>query len=120
MAYPAVIARGHTDRRLMLFDQDISGVFRSRDADVFSWLMKEAWHHAGLCTRGGVSSNTGDAHISFVGNITSRELRRNLAKPLHDWLRECFIWVYVENSKVSRDPNYIPQKFILPLRVRLR
>ncbi len=95
---------GVADKRLVVFEPEMAGVFRvgRRDGNILLPLLRQAWdgEPLGNLTKNEPSTAT-DPRITLIGHITVGELRRCLSKSEQsNGFANRFLWVWVKRSRV--------------------
>jgi Protein of unknown function (DUF3987) len=96
--------KGEQDKRLLVIETELASTFEvmKRDGNTLSPVMRTAWDGSDLRTLTKKSALRATApHISFIGHITSDELRRKLdATEAANGFGNRFLWVLVKRSNV--------------------
>jgi len=124
-AHPRRLAdEGVTDKRLLVMEPEFVSVLRqiSRDGNVLSPTMRQAWDGADLetLTKNSHQRATG-AHVSIIGHITAEELRRELdAVDFANGFLNRFLLVCVKRARCLPDGGRLDVRDLEPLAQRLR
>jgi hypothetical protein len=98
-----IIDQGVTDKRLLALEAEYAQPLKlaSRETNILSSVLRQAWDSGNLriLTKTTPARSSG-AHISFIGHITSDELRRYLNENEQaNGFGNRFLWICVRRSK---------------------
>jgi len=108
----------------LLIEEEFSQALKvmSREGNILSPIIRQAWDHGNLrtLTKNDPNRATG-AHISIIAHITRGELQRHLVETEQtNGFANRFIWLLVTRSKEISRPKGVPYEVLSPLTDRLR
>lgn len=115
---------GVSDKRLMLFEEEISGLFTvsGKEGSIVSETIRKAWDGPAVLyntVKRSPIRATG-AHVSVVGHVTIEEGRRKLTETDRaNGVGNRFLWVVAQRSKELALPARVPEGQISELAGRL-
>ncbi len=119
----AVVDRGIEDKRLLVVEPEFAQCLKvmSREGNILSTVIRQSWDSGDLrtLTKNNPTKATG-AHISIIGHVTEKELRRYLGETEQaNGFGNRFLWVCARRSKLLPDGGQVPEVELAPLVERL-
>jgi hypothetical protein len=116
-----VIDDGIADKRLLLTEEEFSGVLRraDREGNILSAVLRQAWDGGRLRTLTRHNPlRASDAHVSVIGHITQGELLHCLAEnETANGFANRFLWVCARRSKLLPDGGDLLDLSVLSARL---
>lgn len=119
-----MIDKGVEDKRLLVIEPEFARVFKvlGRDGNTLSPIMRSAYDDGDLCslTKNSPAKATG-AHISFIGHITSIELKKHLQTiEIANGFGNRFLWMYAKRSKLLSNGGELDKVDFSPIIAELK
>ena len=116
---PTIIHPGHTDKRLMVFEEEFAGLIQvaQRHGNIASMILRQGWD--GVTLQNMVKNSpliATDPHMSVMAHITRDELIRNIgATEAANGFANRFVWVAVRRSKELPEGGYLGEEHLSKL-----
>jgi hypothetical protein len=119
----AVLDPGIEDKRLLVVEPEFAQCLKvmSREGNILSTVIRQSWDSGDLrtLTKNSPTKATG-AHISIIGHVTEKELRRYLGETEQaNGFGNRFLWVCSRRSKLLPEGGQVPEVELRPLVKRL-
>jgi hypothetical protein len=114
---------GVSDKRLLVFEPEFANVLKQteRQGNILSTVIRQAWESGNLrtLTKNSPARATG-AHVSIIGHITCKELRRYLsATEVANGFGNRSLWVCVDRSKALPEGGEPDRQALAGVQTRL-